>query len=244
MRHIVLSLAVLIALGLAYPAVAQDFDGAEPAPDSSMDEFKKVGPGLFMTPEVPATPQDQQPVNLGIGVPMPGVKFDIPGHNASGTQPEETRPLTMDEVMQEYRLGNYKKLLPSLELLVRNGHHSAEELLAMMYKAGQGVQKNPKKAFELMQKAADANRALAQHHLGVMYFTGEGLDAPDMVKSLMWIYIAIAHYQDGPEKVRALQDRDSILNRLSRREKERANELALSWLEKKGEEHLFQSTPQ
>ena len=102
--------------------------------------------------------------------------------------------------------------------------------------------KDPKKAFEWLSKAAEANRPLAQHHLAVMIFTGEGtLQNP--VKALMWLRLAILHYPDGPDKDRAKQDRDSIAAQLTRRDKERAVEMTRDWLAKKGERHLMNVEP-
>lgn len=190
----------------------------------TMDEFKTVKPGLLLMPD-DLQQTDSQEDTMAVIV-SPGLTIT-------------DKPLTFDEILQEYTLGNYSRILPSLNLLVNNGQHGAEELLGIMYKSGYGVEKDFKKGFELLSKAADANRALAQHHLGVMYYMGEGVPAPDKVISLMWLHIAIAHYPNGAEKTRAIQDRDSVLVLLSRREKERALDLARDWLAKKGESHLL-----
>jgi TPR repeat protein len=217
---------ILCLFALLAPAAARASDFLMPGEkkDSSgltMDEFATVKPGLLLVEESPKQSDDQQqPTTVGSG------------------QTITQKLLTFDEILREYVLGNYSQILPSLSLLVNNGRHDAEELLGIMYKSGFGVEKDATKGFELLSKAADANRALAQHHLGVMYFTGEGVE-PDQVTSLMWLHVAIAHYPDGPEKARAIKDRENVLARLSRREKERARELARDWLARKGEAHLI-----
>ena len=57
--------------------------------------------------------------------------------------------------------------------------------------------------------------------------------------ALSWLHIAIVHYADGPEKDRARQDRDRLYTQLTRREKDRAMDIARVWLTKKGEGHLL-----
>jgi hypothetical protein len=168
---------------------------------------------------------------------IPGV-FEIPG--AQPQQEENAANLTMEQVMREYRQGRYDALLKSLEPMAYVAkQHDAEQLLGIMYMNGQGVPVDPAKAFDLLQRAAEANRPLAQHYLAVMYFTGQGLEEPDLIKALMWLHIAILHYPEGPEKERAIQDRDGIYVRMSRMEKSRALQLARDWLDKQGEAHLL-----
>ena len=70
-----------------------------------------------------------------------------------------------------------------------------------------------------------------------MAFAGEGEQA-DPVKALMWLYIAILHYPDGPEKQQAMRDRDNVAAQLSRRDRSRAAALARDWLEKHDEGNL------
>jgi TPR repeat protein len=107
-----------------------------------------------------------------------------------------------------------------------------------MYRSGQGVPKSSEQALLWLNKAAEASRPLAQHHLASIYYGGEGVLA-DPVKALMWLHIAILHYPDGPEKKRAIEDRDNVYAQLTRRDKERALDLAHEWLEKKDEGQLL-----
>ena len=82
-------------------------------------------------------------------------------------------------------------------------------MLGIMYRNGQGVPKDAGEALDWLGKAADAGRPLAEHYMAIMAFCGEGQPV-DPVKALMWLHIAVAHYSDGPERTRALQDRDNI----------------------------------
>ncbi|HYD19464.1 MAG TPA: hypothetical protein VEF76_13395 [Patescibacteria group bacterium] len=149
------------------------------------------------------------------------------------------RKVNYDKIMEMYKEGKFDDVAKNLKPLSEGGHHGAEELMGIMYRLGQGVKADQLKAFDLLNKAAEANRPLAQHHLGTMYYTGEGVPAADPVTALMWLHIAIVHYADGPEKKSAMESRDNIYTQLTRREKDRAMEMARSWLTKKGEAHLL-----
>ena len=49
------------------------------------------------------------------------------------------------------------------------GNVRAQAWLGMMYRDGQGVEKNFKEAFKWFRKAADQGNASAQYNLGMMY---------------------------------------------------------------------------
>lgn len=180
------------------------------------EEYKNVKPGMLLEEEK---------------------KEENPFETTEEDGPND-RVYTMDEIRQKAREGKYKEFLPSLTKLADNGHHEAEEFLGIMYRSGQGVDKDMQKAFFYLSRSADANLPLSQHFIGVMYYMGEGVDK-DLVKSLMWLKIALVHYKEGPERDRARKDADNIFMRLTRREKDRADELARDWLQAKGEAHLL-----
>ena len=54
-----------------------------------------------------------------------------------------------------------------------------------MYIAGEGVEKNLSKAFELFEKSANQGNANAQYNLGLMYEKGEGVKQ-DLQKAFYW----------------------------------------------------------
>lgn len=224
-------LFVFAFLVLTDPTLAaEDVFGNEVAtetgPEAVMDEFANMKPGLLMSPEDDENKNSKDGLNAdpnGLAI-YDGITEKI---------------MTLEEIKREYLQGNYAQILPSLTLLTNNGHHGAEEIFGIMYKNGQGVEKNLKKSFDYLSKAAEANYPTAQHHLGIMYYTGEGLDVPDAVKALMWLEIAIVYYQSGEEKDRAKKDRDNLQLRLSRRDKDRATEMTRAWLNRKGEGHLL-----
>lgn len=186
----------------------------------STDEYDNLPPGLLLSQE-----QAKEVAKEA-------------GHDPS-TIPEATRKVNYDKIMEMYKEGKFEEVAKNLKPLSEGGHHGAEELMGIMYRLGQGVKPDQLKAFDLLSKAAEANRPLAQHHMGTMYYTGEGVPAADPVTALMWLHIAIVHYADGPEKESAIKSRDNIYTQLTRREKDRAIEMARAWLTKKGEGHLL-----
>lgn len=191
----------------------------------SLDEYSNIKPGLLM-PETGSPPPEEQDMAL-------------PENKA---EEDPSGLMTIEDLVTAYQQGKFdiaaKRLLP----LAKNGQDQAEELIGIMYRNGQGVQKDPEQALLWLNKAADANRPLAQHHLGIIYYTGEGVQA-DAVKALMWLHIAIAHYPDGAEKKRAIEDRDNVTTQLTRRDRDRALQLAREWLDKKNEGNLLDAQP-
>lgn len=186
----------------------------------SLDEYKDVPKGLLLSPEQAeeaAKESGEDPAEVGI---------------------RQRKKLNYDKIMELYKQGKFEDVVKDLKPLAEGGHHGAEELMGIMYKEGQGVKKDTLKGFDLLTRAAEENRPLAQHHLAIMYYIGDGV-TKDPVMALSWLHIAIVHYADGPEKDRARQDRDRLYTQLTRREKDRAMDIARVWLTKKGEAHLL-----
>jgi TPR repeat protein len=63
--------------------------------------------------------------------------------------------------------------------------------LGHLYRLGQGVDKNPKKASDYYEKAANVGHAPSQTNLAQMYFTGDGITA-DREKGMFWLKKAAA----------------------------------------------------
>lgn len=187
------------------------------------DEYKTIGRGLMMDDVA-------DPVAADVVVDE--------GGSTTLAEMSEDRVLTIDEINEKYTKKQYAEILPSVRVLADNGHSAAIEIMGIMYRSGQGTPKDSAKAFSYLQKAADQGRPLAEHHLGIMYFMGEGV-TQDVVKAMVWLQIAVLHYQEGPEKARAKVDLDKLQKRMTRRDRERGNEMTRDMLEKRGEGHLL-----
>lgn len=58
----------------------------------------------------------------------------------------------------------------------QQGNPNAKSALGLFYNAGNGVEKDEKKAFEWHKKSAEQGFADAQYALGCMYYSGDGVD--------------------------------------------------------------------
>jgi hypothetical protein len=182
-----------------------------------IDEYNNVPPGILMS-EGPITPTD------------PITHQDTPD------------VMTIDDITAAYDRAQYDIVIKHITPIADNNYPQAEELLGIMYLKGQGVPQDSETAVTWLRKAANADRPIAQHYMATLTYTGNGTQQ-DPVEGLMWLYIAIAHYSDGPEKTRAIADRNALASHLSRRERLRAFELARDWLKKKDEDALFDQVP-
>jgi hypothetical protein len=209
-----------ILLILFFPACvfAQDDDDTtvvHAPPSPPIDEYNNVPPGILMSAETA-----------------------VPSDTADTSSDDEEDVMTMDDITAAYNKGQYDLVAKHIIPVANGNYAQAQELLGIMYHKGQGVTEDQQSAIEWLTKAAESGRPLAQHYLATMTYAGVGTPV-DPVRALMWLYIAIVHYPDGPEKTRAIQDRDNVSVQLSRRDKLRAYDLAHDWLEKKGEGALL-----
>jgi hypothetical protein len=98
-------------------------------------------------------------------------------------------PLSSVVLANDYQLGIYelnrgkfKAAMAQFEPLAEDGFTPAQYQLAMMYKNGHGVIKNPQKAFELLSLAAEKNDSDAQFDLSLMYSEGKVVEQ-DLIKA-------------------------------------------------------------
>lgn len=188
-----------------------------------LSEYENIPPGLMIAPE--ESSKVDESINASAdgnkGTAMPRVEYNY------------------GQCLEMYGQGEYDKIFTSLEILAAGSHRPAEELLGIMYRLGQGTEKNLERAKKLLISAANAdNRPVAQHHLGIMYYLGEGGEK-NLVESLMWLQLATTLYPDGPERQQAENDRDQVLKNLTRRDRDNAMNMARDWLQKRGLGHLM-----
>ncbi|NNF76582.1 MAG: sel1 repeat family protein [Rhizobiales bacterium] len=74
----------------------------------------------------------------------------------------------------KFQTGDFENAASLLIRAVENGHEAAQVPLAALFRAGQGVEQNLPKAFELFTNAAYQGYPSAQFALGMMYRLGEG----------------------------------------------------------------------
>lgn len=208
-------------------------------------EYDNVPPGLLLTPAqrleitapdqaVATKPDTQNTDSLDPQVLTHSLKVleDKP------IQTDQAKIIGMPQIEQAYAQGKYADIIHPLEENVAQNDAQAALLLGVMFDAGQGVTANPQRATELFARAAEANVSQAQHRLALQYYQGRGV-AKDSLRAMMWLHIAAVTFKDGPQKDRAVLDRNNLDAALSRRDRETAVFMAREWLTKKGIAHLL-----
>ncbi len=79
---------------------------------------------------------------------------------------------TLDEGVEAFEKGDYKKALIIFEELSYKNNAKAKYNLGVMYENGYGVKQDYLKAKEWYEKAAAQGNANAQYNLGVIYSNG------------------------------------------------------------------------
>lgn len=235
MRCVFVAIALLT---MTAPAQAGDM----PPPVS---EYDNVPPGLLLTPAqrlemtAPATATPAQQGSDTADTLDPQVlTHSLKVLEDKPVQTGENKIIGMPQIEQAYAKGQYTDIIHPLEENVAQNDPQAALLLGIMFDAGQGVAANPQRATELFARAAEANLSPAQHRLALQYFQGRGV-AKDNLRAMMWLHIATATFKDGPQKDRAVLDRNNLDAALSRRDRETAVFMAREWLTKKGIAHLL-----
>ena len=140
---------------------------------------------------------------------------------------------------EKYEKQNLKKAIKTLTKASENSN-IATYYLASMYESGTGVDKDEKKAIELMQKAADAGIAKAQCNLGNRYMTGNGVPK-DMTKAAQLYLAAESQNYLTPQsaknlaecyqkKLNILPNLNNAEKRVEKLDKQRANNNLISLL--------------
>ena len=83
------------------------------------------------------------------------------------------------EAMKCYGNDDYVAAAGLLLLAAEQGHARAQNNLAQMYRAGQGVDKNEEEEFKWFKKAAEQDIPNAQTNVGIAYRDGKGTTQSD-----------------------------------------------------------------
>ncbi len=113
-----------------------------------------------------------------------------------------------------------------LRATAEQGDAEAQYDLGVMYANGHGVAQDYEEAAQLYRAAAEQGLAEAQYTLGVMYVNGQGI-AQDYAEAYAWSGTAAAQGFGGAE-----ESRQAVLERMTRSDLERGEELAREYQEK------------
>lgn len=102
--------------------------------------------------------------------------------------------------------------LKRLQRAAAKGNGNALNDLALMYKQGDGVRQDMKKALEYLNQAVAKNNPYALTNLGLMYGKGDGVEAdPERAVSLYKQAVALGHPRAYTLLARRLMDGDGIV---------------------------------
>ena len=119
--------------------------------------------------------------------------------------------------------GDHATALRELRPLAEKGDARAQEILGVIYAAGQGVPKDHAEAMKWFRKAAVQGDAAAQNALGFMYAAGRGVPQ-DYVLAHMWFSLAAANGSKTGSKYR-----DKAAKRMTSSQLAEAQKLAREW---------------
>lgn len=98
---------------------------------------------------------------------------------------------TFNQGVAAYDAGNFEEAYKIFHDLAENDDLAAMRNVALMLRNGKGVEKDPDKALDWYERAAEAGLVTAQSDLGVMLLDGEAGD-PDPKAALPWLMLAAA----------------------------------------------------
>lgn len=115
--------------------------------------------------------------------------------------PNLTAQASGDEAYQKakasFEAGNSSQAAKWLEIAVSQGHMAAKLPLAAMYRDGNGVEINYRRAVNLFMSAANYGYPSAQFSLGAMYRNGEGVEL-NYPRAIKWYRMAaIQNYAES-----------------------------------------------
>jgi TPR repeat protein len=108
-------------------------------------------------------------------------------------------------------------------LAANHGYAEAQMTLAWAFGKGKGVTRDHGESARWFRKAAEQGHVEGQYQTGLMLRDGVGV-APDPVAAHMWLNLAASQ---GHQMARTM--RDELAKRLTRRDREKAEGLAVAW---------------
>lgn len=117
-----------------------------------------------------------------------------------------------ESAAEAYRNNDYPRAFAEFKRLAANGNPQAQTALALMYKFGEAVERDPETSFKWYQKAANAGYPPAQFNLGMMYLEGFGTERDEQT-AMDWLSRAAeAGFERARTKLAELDQRH-ILSR-------------------------------
>lgn len=126
--------------------------------------------------------------------------------SACAAPPDTARfKLDFEKGVRAYEAGDYQTARELWAPLANNYDLAALRNLGHLYRLGQGVKKNGKKARKYYEKAAKLGHAPSQTNLAQMYLAGDGI-AYDAEKGSYWLEKAAAQGYPPAQKLLAIRN--------------------------------------
>lgn len=104
---------------------------------------------------------------------------------ACQSAPKEQAKQALDQGIEAYNQQNYTQALAFFQQAEALGHFKAGRYLGLSYLNGNGVNKDPVKAFSAFSSAAEKGDVTSQYWLGYLYENGIGT-AKDLTQAINW----------------------------------------------------------
>jgi hypothetical protein len=127
-----------------------------------------------------------------------------------------------------YFSGDYATALKVWRPLAEQGDAPSQNMLGILYEAGQGVPQDYAEALRWFQLAAERGDPSAQNNLGSMYEDGEGV-AKNYVLAHMWFNLAAARDPYPVWRDLYAHDRDEVARLMTPDQIAEAQRLAREW---------------
>lgn len=110
------------------------------------------------------------------------------------SSPESQKIIAQTFLVGQVVPKNYPEALRWYEEASGNGDRDAQNELGFMYVVGgNGMDRDPEKAFKLFEQSARSGLAIAQYNLGIMLSTGNGVEQADLATAYAWFNLAAAN---------------------------------------------------
>lgn len=119
--------------------------------------------------------------------------------------------------MDHIRKKEYETAVGYLKRAADKGWAEAQYMLALCYKDGYGVEKDPRETVKWAEKAANQGHVEAQYLIGVCYLEGNGV-SEDMQKGDYWLEKAAAKGYKKAKRVRAIECYNKGIAKIKRTE--------------------------
>jgi hypothetical protein len=129
-----------------------------------------------------------------------------------------------------YVAHDYVEAARILEVNARQGDGNSADLLALLYRTGEGVPKNYPESVRWLKIAVQQGNIYAQHHLAMRYEAGEGVPANN-AEAYFWYVVSSALQINDGFRALTIKRRDQIEKKLTNDAVNEAQKQGKKWVE-------------